>query len=201
MGWRWWPSSWWRLSTGCVRPRRWCWSAMTCSGPMSTAWGCGRGWPGWLTSCRCCWWRRPVRCRSGRRSMNCAAPCPGRMRWCCGWVGCRPGRWRRWWGGWWGAGGRLVFRHGLMRQALYEGMPAGLRSALHRQAAQALARAGVPAEQVAEQLPHVLDTADAWVVDWLADAASGLVDRAPQVAVDLLQRVREVVPVGDRRRL
>ena len=97
-------------------------------------------------------------------------------------------------------GGRLVFRHGLIHQALYEGMPAGLRSALHRQAAQTLARAGVPAEQVAEQLPHVLDAADAWVVDWLADAASGLVYRAPQVAVDLLQRMREVMPIGDRRR-
>jgi DNA-binding CsgD family transcriptional regulator/tetratricopeptide (TPR) repeat protein len=98
------------------------------------------------------------------------------------------------------AGGRLVFRHGLIHQALYEGMPAGLRSALHRQAARALAGAGVPAEQVAEQLPQVLNAADAWVVDWLAGAASGLVDRAPQVAVDLLQRVREVVQVGDRRR-
>lgn len=34
---------------------------------------------------------------------------------------------------------RTVFRHPLIRQALYEAIPPGLRAALHRQAAQALA--------------------------------------------------------------
>ena len=51
-----------------------------------------------------------------------------------------------------GSGNRLVFRHGLIRQALYEGMPVSLRAALHRQAAEALARAGAAVERVAEQL-------------------------------------------------
>ena len=50
------------------------------------------------------------------------------------------------------AGVRLGFRHGLIRQALYEGMPAGLRAALHVQAARMLAGAGAAPERVAAQL-------------------------------------------------
>jgi DNA-binding CsgD family transcriptional regulator len=63
------------------------------------------------------------------------------------------------------AGVRLGFRHGLIRQVLYEGMPAGLRAALHVQAARMLAQAGAAAERVAAQLvPAGLDP----------DLASGL---------------------------
>src|SRR5204863_2403082 len=47
------------------------------------------------------------------------------------------------------AGGRLEFRHGLIRQALYEATPASARSALHRQVAQALAQARLPVDRVA----------------------------------------------------
>ena len=50
------------------------------------------------------------------------------------------------------AGPRLGFRHALIRQVLYEGLPAALRAALHLQAAQALAAAGAPPERVAGQL-------------------------------------------------
>ncbi len=50
------------------------------------------------------------------------------------------------------AGVRLAFRHGLIRQALYEGMRAGLRAALHLQAARMLAEAGAAPERVAAQL-------------------------------------------------
>jgi DNA-binding CsgD family transcriptional regulator len=63
------------------------------------------------------------------------------------------------------AGVRLGFRHGLIRQVLYEGMPAGLRAALHVQAARMLAGAGAAPERVAAQLvPAGLDP----------DLASGL---------------------------
>jgi hypothetical protein len=50
------------------------------------------------------------------------------------------------------AGPRLGFRHGLIRQVLYQGMPAALRIALQLQAAQALASAGALPERVAAQL-------------------------------------------------
>jgi predicted ATPase len=83
------------------------------------------------------------------------------------------------------AGVRLAFRHGLIRQALYEGMPAALRAALHLQAARMLAGAGAGPERVGSQLlsasldpaqadaPDVLKVvpADEWVVRWLARAA------------------------------
>ncbi len=120
------------------------------------------------------------------------------------------------------AGVRLGFRHGLIRQALYEGMPAGLRAALHLQAARMLAKAGAAPERVAAQLvPAGLDAdraagldpapgqqagvlagmpADEWVVAWLAEAAPVLIYRAPQVAVELLRAVLAQLPKTDPRR-
>jgi DNA-binding CsgD family transcriptional regulator/tetratricopeptide (TPR) repeat protein len=97
-------------------------------------------------------------------------------------------------------GAGLMFRHGLIRQALHDAMPSSLRSALHRQAAQALATAGMPVDRVAGQLlagPQVLD---GWVVDWVADSAAALTYRAPQIALDLLTRVRAAVAAEDPRR-
>ena len=87
--------------------------------------------------------------------------------------------------------GRLGFRHELIRQALMEAMPASLRVALHRQAARSLAEAGAPVEQVAQQLLAAPQLAgDAWAVGWVVEAVPGLTYRAPQIAVDLVERVR-----------
>jgi DNA-binding CsgD family transcriptional regulator len=112
------------------------------------------------------------------------------------------------------AGVRLGFRHGLIRQALYERMPAGLRAALHLEAAQLLAGAGAAPERVAAQLvPQGLDplsgqlmyvlagrSVDEWVVAWLADAAPVLTYSAPEVAAELLRGVLSQLPRGDPRR-
>ncbi|MEV1120352.1 BTAD domain-containing putative transcriptional regulator [Actinosynnema sp. NPDC049800] len=86
------------------------------------------------------------------------------------------------------AGPRMAFRHPLIRQALYEGTPAALRTALHQQAAQALAASGAPVDHVAEQLLAASGDVGSWVVDWLVAQAPALVYRAPLVAVELLQR-------------
>jgi hypothetical protein len=84
-------------------------------------------------------------------------------------------------------------------------MPAGLRAALHVQAARMLAGAGAAPERVAAQLvPAGLNSGalepgqdngldlvssqdvrapvDDWAVAWLADAAPVLIYRSPQVA-------------------
>jgi DNA-binding CsgD family transcriptional regulator/tetratricopeptide (TPR) repeat protein len=109
------------------------------------------------------------------------------------------------------AGTRLGFRHGLIRQALYEGMPAGLRAALHLQAARMLAGARAAPERVAAQLmPAELDQeaggqeatlpADDWVVAWLAEAAPALIYRAPEMAENLLAAVLGQLPGSDGRR-
>jgi DNA-binding SARP family transcriptional activator/tetratricopeptide (TPR) repeat protein len=98
------------------------------------------------------------------------------------------------------AGLRLAFRHPLIRQSLYEGMPSALRVALHYQAAQALADAGVPEEHVAEQLLAAEAGMGPWAAQWLEDAAPVLHHRAPLVVVELLQRVLETVHMADARR-
>ncbi|GAB3467795.1 BTAD domain-containing putative transcriptional regulator [Actinophytocola sediminis] len=87
------------------------------------------------------------------------------------------------------AGTRLVFRHPVIRQALYEGMAVAVRNALHHQVAQALAQAGAPFDQVASQLLAADDQCRPWVADWLTTATPVLTFRAPLVAVELLRRV------------
>ncbi len=99
-----------------------------------------------------------------------------------------------------GSGDRLAFRHGLIRQALYDEIPAPVRAGLHRHAAHALAGAGVPAERVAEHLLAAQKVTDAWVLDWVTDNAPMLIYRAPQIAVELLGRVRELTDAADPRR-
>ncbi|MFB9321428.1 helix-turn-helix transcriptional regulator [Cryptosporangium minutisporangium] len=89
----------------------------------------------------------------------------------------------------------LGFRHPLIRTALYEELPASVRSALHRDAGRALAAAHAPVERVARQLLSADDPSglrlgplEPWVEDWLAEAGPALVAQAPQAAVDLLRR-------------
>ncbi|GAB3146466.1 BTAD domain-containing putative transcriptional regulator [Micromonospora sonneratiae] len=84
-------------------------------------------------------------------------------------------------------GNRLRFRHGLIRQALHDATPASTRAAMHRQAARALAEAGVPVDRIAAHLLVTPEALDGWVLDWLAEHASDLAYRAPEVAADLLR--------------
>ena len=106
------------------------------------------------------------------------------------------------------AGRRLGFRHALIRQVLYEGMPVALRAALHLQAARALADAGAAAERVAAQLvpgPGEADAlaagmSEAWLAEWLAGSAPALIYRAPQVAAELLRDVLARLADDDPRR-
>jgi DNA-binding SARP family transcriptional activator/tetratricopeptide (TPR) repeat protein len=88
-----------------------------------------------------------------------------------------------------GAGARLVFRHPVLRYALYEGTAVAIRDALHHQAAKALADAGAPAEHVARQLLAAGGEPGSWVAGWLVAATPVLIYRAPLVAVELLHRV------------
>lgn len=98
------------------------------------------------------------------------------------------------------AGPRLRFRHGLIRQVLFEEIPAAARDARHVQAAQALAAAGSPPQRVAAQLAAAPGAAGEWAWEWLAGALPGLGYRAPQVTAELLRRVLSGVPEGDPRR-
>src|SRR5262249_35713369 len=80
----------------------------------------------------------------------------------------------------------LAFRHPLIRTALYEEIPAPVRSALHRHAAQALAEAGAPVDKVALHLLASPARRDGWLASWLAEHAQALGNRAPETAATLL---------------
>ena len=61
----------------------------------------------------------------------------------------------------------MVFRHPLIRQALYAEVPAPIRAALHEHAARTLAEAGVSWDRVARHLLAAPDVIDGWVLTWL----------------------------------
>jgi DNA-binding CsgD family transcriptional regulator/tetratricopeptide (TPR) repeat protein len=98
-----------------------------------------------------------------------------------------------------GPGRRLAFRHRLIRQVLYDGLPGALRAALHMQAARALAAAGAAPERVAAQLAVVPEWANGWPLEWLAGVVPVLSYRAPNVAAELLGRALNLLPDGDER--
>ena len=95
-----------------------------------------------------------------------------------------------------GSGAELVFRHPLIRQALYESMPTALRMALHAEAAQELAAADADALSVAQQLSAARRPGGGWARAWLITAAPTLTTRAPQLAADLLRREVDEMPAG-----
>jgi DNA-binding CsgD family transcriptional regulator len=94
-------------------------------------------------------------------------------------------------------GEQLGFRHDLLREALYHDLPAPVRQGLHLDAGRALAAAGAPAEQVAEQLVRGASAGDTEAVAWLQRAARRAAPRAPAVAVELLQRALELADPAD----
>jgi DNA-binding CsgD family transcriptional regulator/tetratricopeptide (TPR) repeat protein len=98
---------------------------------------------------------------------------------------------------------RLAFRHQLIREALYESLPVGVRKGLHREVWRSLAAAGAPAMQVAEHVTRAASPGDREAVEWLHRAAVEVGSLAPAAAVDLLQRALELTDVAEeaRRRL
>ena len=97
-------------------------------------------------------------------------------------------------------GTRLRFRHDLIRDAIYEDLPASVRGALHREAGQRLAAAGAPAAQVAEHLARGARPGDAEAIGWLARAARQAAVTSPGVAADLFGRAIGLTQEADEGR-
>ncbi|MEV5539887.1 AAA family ATPase [Saccharopolyspora shandongensis] len=99
--------------------------------------------------------------------------------------------------------GRLDFRHDLIREALLEDLPTGVRKALHSHVGERLATAGLPVERVA---PHLAagGSLNNVAIRWLQDCADDLITRAPEEATDLLdaaaRQVGSVEPTGSSLR-
>ncbi|TXK41219.1 LuxR C-terminal-related transcriptional regulator [Nonomuraea sp. C10] len=89
-------------------------------------------------------------------------------------------------------GGRLAFRHDLIREAVYGGLPEAVRSAWHREAAAVLRAEGRPPAELAEHLRHGARRGDAAAVAELRAAAAGLRATAPSAAADLMTRALDL---------
>jgi len=94
----------------------------------------------------------------------------------------------------------LAFRHLLIQQALYESMPAALRTALHAEAARDLAASGADVLSVAQQLSAANKPGEAWARKWLVESGPVLAIRAPQVGAEILRRELDATPSGDEAR-
>ncbi len=95
---------------------------------------------------------------------------------------------------------RIAFRHDLIREAIYEEIPAPIRKDLHREAGRALAAASAPPAQVAQQMSLGALPADAEAVVWLRRAAREAGPRSAPVAVRLLERALELTESTDPNR-
>jgi DNA-binding CsgD family transcriptional regulator len=95
---------------------------------------------------------------------------------------------------------RLRFRHDLIRDAIYQDLPASVRGALHREAGQRLAAAGAPASQVAEHLARGARRGDAEAIGWLARAARQAAVTSPDVATGLFGRAIGLMTEADEGR-
>ncbi|MGA5642928.1 ATP-binding protein [Streptomyces cinereoruber] len=91
-------------------------------------------------------------------------------------------------------GERLLFRHDLLRQAVYADLAPSVRRALHREAASRLIAAG---RSSVEAVPHLLKSAepgDMEAVGLLGTAAADVSAVMPDLAADLAVRALELVP-------
>ncbi|WP_188302000.1 ATP-binding protein [Streptomyces sp. CBMA123] len=91
-------------------------------------------------------------------------------------------------------GDHLVFRHDLLRQAVYADIPPSARKALHREAAHRLVAAG---RQPIDAVPHILRGAlpgDEEAVALLRRAVDDVLTVTPGLAADLMTRALELAP-------
>jgi DNA-binding CsgD family transcriptional regulator/tetratricopeptide (TPR) repeat protein len=85
-------------------------------------------------------------------------------------------------------GVQLRFRHDLIRDGIYEDLPASVRRGLHREAAVRLAGSGAPPLRVAEHFGRGATVGDGEAIEWLARAAREAAPGSPAAAVGMLDR-------------
>jgi hypothetical protein len=93
---------------------------------------------------------------------------------------------------------RVVIRHQLVHDAIYQHVPPPARRLLHREAAVALMAAGADRLDVADHLMLGAERGDEQAVAWLRDAAREASAQAPLVTVELIRRAEALLPGGHR---
>jgi DNA-binding CsgD family transcriptional regulator len=93
---------------------------------------------------------------------------------------------------------RVVFRHQLVHDAIYQHVPPPARRLLHREAAVALMAAGADRLDVADHLMLGAEPGDEQAVAWLREAAREASAQAPLVTVELIRRAEALLPDGHR---
>jgi DNA-binding CsgD family transcriptional regulator len=88
----------------------------------------------------------------------------------------------------------FAFRHPLVRQAIYDGLPPGLRLALHERCAAVLTERGAMAADLAHHVEHAARPGDTEAIAVLVEAAREAGSRAPDNAVRWLQAARRLQP-------
>ncbi|MFJ3922258.1 AAA family ATPase [Streptomyces sp. NPDC090022] len=94
-------------------------------------------------------------------------------------------------------GERLVFRHDLLRQAVYADLAPSVRRALHREAASRLVAAGRTPADAVPHLLHSADPGDHEAVRLLGRAAADVRAVMPDLAADLESRALDLLPPHD----
>ncbi|HET9897662.1 MAG TPA: AAA family ATPase [Streptosporangiaceae bacterium] len=93
-----------------------------------------------------------------------------------------------------------AFTHPLVREAVYQAMASASRSHAHERAAELLAAAGCPAEQLASHVLHTAPQGDAGRLAILLEAARLILKRGvPEGAVAYLRRARAEPPGAAQR--
>ncbi|NMO57091.1 hypothetical protein HH310_38690 [Actinoplanes sp. TBRC 11911] len=99
--------------------------------------------------------------------------------------------------------GHLTFRGRILWDALINELSSSLRTALHRQFAEALAHRGADFCKVADQLRAAPGPTEPWVVRWLSAVPEQTLSRIAEPAADLLESAVEspALPASDRDEL
>ncbi len=88
----------------------------------------------------------------------------------------------------------FVFRHPLLRHAVYAAAPGAWRLRAHARAADALARHGAGPVERAHHVEHAAQRGDRAAIDLLADAANRVFEQAPATAARYLQSALRLLP-------
>ena len=95
---------------------------------------------------------------------------------------------------------RFVFRHPLVRRAVYDSLGGGWRLAAHAKAAEALAARGADAAEQAHHVEQSATQGDAGAIEILLEAGRSAASRAPEAAARWFEAALRLLPSRDTDR-